>query len=271
MSKQVMNMDFAATERRVVGSLFEGLWMTSVEIADKMEKDHKNVMRDIKLLIDRGSINALNFELIEVMVKVGFGYRPSPAYKLDFFATMLLVTGYDPARRGLIIDRWMELENERVRPAAKPQFKIPQTMAEALRLAADQAETIEKQDAQIIHLEKTKAHISEKREITAMVTASVAVRKVKKLEEQLGINGDYLAAKAIDWIEDYFKVRKPGTWTVIGQQLRTIAISLGEPMMRVDDPRWPKGVNTYTKKTVDVFKKYLDNDWKYCYGYRKVQ
>lgn len=45
---------------------------------------------------------------------------------------MTLVSGYNVKLRKRIIDRWIELEE-----GPKPQFHIPQTYAEALRLSAD--------------------------------------------------------------------------------------------------------------------------------------
>lgn len=103
-----MNIDFAAAEQRVMASMFDGLWMTSQEIADEVEKEHKHVMRDIRSLISDNSIDQSNFGPISLPDSYG---RPQPAFRLDFFAAMLLVSGYDTDRRGAILKRWMELED----------------------------------------------------------------------------------------------------------------------------------------------------------------
>lgn len=63
-------------------------------------------------------------------------------YDLSYRDTMVVVSGYKPEVRARIIDRWMELER-----AAAP--KLPQTFAQALRLAAEQQEVIELQAQQI--------------------------------------------------------------------------------------------------------------------------
>lgn len=146
MDKQMMSMDFAAAEARVMGSIFDGLKMTSREIAEVTTKTHFHVVRDIKVLIDQGAISASNFGVRNYEYYAGRGQqRTAEEYVLDFKATYVLILGYDAVRRAAVIDRWMELEEERARAKARePIFKIPQTHSEALRLAADQAEKIER-------------------------------------------------------------------------------------------------------------------------------
>ena len=65
-------------------------------------------------------------------------------------------------------------------------FKVPQTFSEALKLAADQAEKIEKQQAQIVHLEKTKAHISDKKTATAVGKLGGTVKALNAAKDRLG-------------------------------------------------------------------------------------
>ncbi|MFJ1253839.1 phage antirepressor KilAC domain-containing protein [Cupriavidus sp. CuC1] len=57
-------------------------------------------------------------------------------FRLNYRDTLVVVSGYSVQMRAKIIDRWQELEGR----AAAPQFAIPQTLGEALRLAADLAE-----------------------------------------------------------------------------------------------------------------------------------
>lgn len=58
------------------------------------------------------------------------------SFRLDHNHTMTLVSGYNVKLRKAIIDRWQELEQG----ASKPAFMIPQSLPEALRLAATLAE-----------------------------------------------------------------------------------------------------------------------------------
>lgn len=65
-------------------------------------------------------------------------------YVLNKKACLLLASGYDVILRAKIINRWEELEIKE-----DVVTKVPTTFAEALRLAADQAELIEKQQTQL--------------------------------------------------------------------------------------------------------------------------
>jgi phage regulator Rha-like protein len=200
-------MDFSAVEARAVAhmmnknnqvvpveahSVFD-LSMSSREIAEVTGKAHKHVKRDIEVLIEQGVINGSNFGLNEYKVKVGFGYRTEEEYILDHDATMTLVTGYDAKRRMAVVKRWRELEQGVATPVATPtQYQIPQTYIEALEAhLADQKVIVEmsEKNTQVSYERdeavRTKAWISEKREATAMGTASAAVKKAKRTEREL--------------------------------------------------------------------------------------
>lgn len=96
--------------------------MSSLEIAGVMEKNHRDVMRDIRNLIDQEAITERNFALSEY--KDGSG-KMNPMFQLDFHATMVLITGYDARRRSLVIDRWLKVE----RGEAIPQATLDNPMA----------------------------------------------------------------------------------------------------------------------------------------------
>ncbi len=83
--------------------------MTSIEIAGLTGKAHKNVMRDIRVLLAEGAINGPKVELVKYKDKKG---ENRPMYSLDFKSTMTLVTGYDAVRRAKVIDRWIDLEEQ---------------------------------------------------------------------------------------------------------------------------------------------------------------
>lgn len=116
------------TKRR---SIFDDVWMTSIEIAEATGKDHKNVLRDITKLISSNKIDQLSFEPISIEDSYG---RPRNAIMLDFQASMLLVTGYDVDRRKAVLGRWMALEEERARTKGS-NVVIPQTLPKSLELA----------------------------------------------------------------------------------------------------------------------------------------
>lgn len=114
----------------------DGLTMSSREISDLTDKRHDNVMRDIRTMLVElhGDGGVLRFEDTQVNPQNGQLY---PVYRLPKRETLILVSGYSLALRAKIIDRWQELESMVEQP------KIPQTMPEALRLAA---EAIEQRD-----------------------------------------------------------------------------------------------------------------------------
>lgn len=110
--------------------------MTSLEIAEVTGKQHFNVMRDIRSILEQG-VNEINFELVEYKDKKG---EARPMYQLTKKGCLILASGYDALLREKIINRWEELETKEA-----SMIKVPTTFAEALRLAADQAEQIEAQ------------------------------------------------------------------------------------------------------------------------------
>lgn len=102
--------------------------MSSLEIAERTGKDHKNVMRDVRAMFDHLDIAGLSFER---SYKDSTG-RSLPCFHLPKRETLILVSGYSVELRAAIIDRWQELE-------ALQAPRIP-THVEALRLAADAIE-----------------------------------------------------------------------------------------------------------------------------------
>lgn len=130
---------------RAVGN-GQPLTMSSREIADLTSKQHQHVRRDIKAMLEGLKIDPSSFGRI---YKDAAG-RDQEEYSLPKRETLILVSGYSMELRAKIIDRWMDLEDQEARRAGtNVHFLIPQTLPEALRLAADLADTVEKQKARI--------------------------------------------------------------------------------------------------------------------------
>lgn len=100
--------------------------MDSREIADLTGKQHAHVCRDIQVMMESLQIDQSKFGSV---YKAGNG-EERRCYKLPYRETMILISGYSVELRAKIVDRWMELERE-VAP------RVPQSLSEALRLAAD--------------------------------------------------------------------------------------------------------------------------------------
>ena len=115
----------------------EVLTMTSKEMADLTEKRHDSVKRTIETLANQGVIsypqivdgNKAANGVVEKLYRIG---------KRDSY---IIVAQLSPEFTARLVDRWQQLEAQVSQPA------IPQTLPEALRLAADLAEQKAKADA----------------------------------------------------------------------------------------------------------------------------
>lgn len=149
--------------------------MTSLQIAEVTGKQHSNVMRDIRNILEQLEDKAqFKFELGTYQDANG---QNRPCYILTKKDSLLLASGYDANLRARIINRWEELER-----ANATQFPVPSTFSEALRLAAEQAERIEQQQKQI-------AEMSPKAEFFDAVADSKTAISIGELAKILGIKG----------------------------------------------------------------------------------
>lgn len=114
--------------------------MSSVEIAEITGKEHYNVIRDIRTLLEQG-VAALNFE---ASTYKDANQRNRPCFNLTKKGCLILASGYDAKLREKIIDRWEELETQ-----SRQNLQVPSSFSEALMLAARQAEEIEKANKHI--------------------------------------------------------------------------------------------------------------------------
>lgn len=108
----------------------KSLTMSSREIAELTGKQHKHVIRDVRAMLEElekdGPVLGHHEE------RDARGY--TTAFQLNRELTETLITGYSIKLRHKVILRLHELEQMASTPA------IPQTLPEALRLAADLAE-----------------------------------------------------------------------------------------------------------------------------------
>jgi len=114
--------------------------MTSLQIAEVVEKRHDNVKRTIETLANQGVIARPQIEdVLKASDKRARTYTEK-AYRFSGAQgrrdSTIVVAQMSPQHTAALVDRWMELEKQ----AALAAFNLPQTHAEALRLAADLAE-----------------------------------------------------------------------------------------------------------------------------------
>lgn len=200
------------------------LTMSSREIAELTGKDHKNVLRDIRSLLESNPDAGLKIEPVDYVDKNG---ETRPEFILDKEASLVLVSGYSSALRLKIVRRWLELEGQ-VQQRAAPA--LPGTYLDALKalVASEEAKQIAEQRALLA--EQTKAEIGTRREATAMNTASQAVKKANRLELELDRHQSYASIKRMSMLyhgQDF-------NWRL----LKRTSIEMGIPAIDVFDQNY---------------------------------
>lgn len=101
--------------------------ISSVQIAEITGKQHSNVMRDIRNIVEQlQNEGEFRFELAEYADTQG---KKRPMYLLTKKDSLLLASGYDVVLRAKIINRWEELETKQ----RQTEVALPQTYLEALK------------------------------------------------------------------------------------------------------------------------------------------
>lgn len=168
--------------------------MTTLEIAELTGKRHDNVLVDFRNQCEALGVGVLGFQDT---------YKSSqnkdlPMYVLPKDEVLCLISGYDTKARMAIIKRWQELEDQSKKNAiVLPDFTNPAEAARAWIVAYE-----EKQAAIALanHAIATKAEIGNRREATAMNTASQAVKKATALEIQLDRSKEYASIKRMEML-----------------------------------------------------------------------
>lgn len=107
--------------------------MSSLLIAEITGKNHADVMRDVRSVLEQAEIDESKFAGIYLDAYK----REKPCYLLPRRECDLVISGYSVKYRLAIIDRWHALEGQQT-------LRIP-THIEALRIAADALEQVEEQ------------------------------------------------------------------------------------------------------------------------------
>jgi len=139
--------------------------MSSREIAELTDKRHPDVKRDIETMLEQLEEDARIF----AHIYLDSMNRQQTEYLLDRDHAECLVTGYSATLRMMVIKRLRELDEDGA--------SVPQTLPEALRLAADLAE-------QNQHLETQLAVAAPKVEFVeryCTANGSMSFRQVAKL------------------------------------------------------------------------------------------
>lgn len=103
--------------------------MSSREIAELTGKNHSNVMRDIRSMMDALEQDSNLNSVCKSTSYVGENGQSYPQYELDKDTCLTLLLGYDVVARMKVVKRWQELEQKQ-----QEQFKLPQNYVEALEM-----------------------------------------------------------------------------------------------------------------------------------------
>jgi len=178
--------------------------MDSRDIAELTGKDHAHVCRDVRTMCAEIGLDESKFGSVYL---AGNGEKRT-CYIIPKRECLILASGYNIKLRAAVVDRWIELESSSY---------IPKTLSQALRLAADQAETIEKQTL-LIEAQKPAVEFVE-RFVEAKQTQPLrAVAKVLGIKEKAFVSallengilyrlGGKLTPKA-EYVNKYFEVKE---------------------------------------------------------------
>ena len=191
------------------------LTMTSREIADLIGKQHSNIKISAERLAESGVIGTLASQ------EFSHNGNSYTEYLLNKRDSLILVAQNCPEYTAAIVDRWQELEQQvSGGTIVVPDFSNP---ALAARAWADQYE------ARLI-AESKKAEIGQRREATAMNTASQATKKANKLEIELDKSMQYATVKRMEKIHH----GQPFNW----RHLKAASIEMGIPPIKIFDANY---------------------------------
>lgn len=243
--------------------------VTSQQVAVAFGKEHKNVMRDIREIMDKcsESFNALNFELVTYKDAKG---EERPMYLLTKDGLMMVTMGYTTPEamrvKEAYIARFNEME-EQLRSAspAIPDFQNP---ALAARAWAEQYERRQIAEAQRDEAIRTKAEIGSRREATSMATASAAIRQRDALADKLGEGKHYKQVKAIPWLLEVFH-ESAGMYSQVGRKLSQLGERMGLSPRIKEDSQYGT-IKIHHVEVIEALRLALKQDHNLLGKYRKV-
>ena len=165
--------------------------MSSLQIADITGKRHSDVLRDIETILEQAEISQRKF----ASTYADSQGKPRPCYLLPRRECDLVISGYSVKYRLAIIDRWRELES-------KQSFHIPQSLPEALRLAADLSEQLSESHAALAIAAPKAAGLDRIAASEGSLTITAAAKTLRLAPRYL-----FQALEARKWI-----YRRAGEW-----------------------------------------------------------
>ena len=191
--------------------------MSSLEIAKLTGKEHYNVLRDIRNMLEELDLKPLSFE---GLVKMPSG-QTSTTFNLPKHECMVLVTGYSIKLRSAVLRRWQELEDAQRAPV-KPAYSlltatVQERLVNEISLAFEAMELYKQVEARLaigdyctwISFCNANSHISwlDRRNNTAfklsLTVAKLYRRDFGKKTEKVGVEGTDTTPQVVyptDWL-----------------------------------------------------------------------
>ncbi|RMX08515.1 hypothetical protein D8I35_05415 [Corticibacter populi] len=180
----------------IAGGGAAAVTMTSLELVefinsqrgeDEAELRHDSFMGKVPKVLGEAAPKFLG----TASYTVNNAVRSRSIYSFPKREACLMAMSYSYELQAKVFDRMSALE-----AALAP--KIPQTLSEALRLAADMADRNEALALERDEAIRTKALIGSRREATAMATAAAAKREATRLQHELGHNTRHATIIAVE-------------------------------------------------------------------------
>ena len=184
--------------------------MNSLQIAEVTGKNHKEVLRDIRNILERGA-SERNFALTSYNDKQG---KERPMYELTPKGCLILASGYDVVLREKIVDKLEEYQQkERTTMTALPDFTNPaeaaRAWAEQFELKQIEAKRADEAEQQVLALTSEIEQMQPKISYYDTILASKATVTTTQIAQDYG-----MSAKRLNKILEELKVQRKvnGQW-----------------------------------------------------------
>lgn len=147
--------------------------------------------------------------------------------------------------------------------------RVPKSFPDALRMIADIEEEKQLALEQRDYYKRTKAEIGNRREATAMATASAAVRQRDALADKLGEGKHYKQVKAIPWLLEVFH-ESAGMYSQVGRKLSQLGERMGLSPRIKEDSQYGT-IKIHHVEVIEALRLALKQDHNLLGKYRKQQ
>ena len=199
----------------LIQNSFNALTMSSREIAELCEKEHRNVLADIRTMCEQLNLDVLTFQHIYLDSM----NRKQTEYLLGKETCLCLVAGYNAKLRMAIIKRWQELE----------QASTPTDPLLMIAHMAQQAYETKILAQQVAHRQDSIEH---------------TVKEIQAKQEALTDSSNFFSVLAFSNLHEIGLTN--GKLSTLSKKAGKYSEKLGMAVGTISDPRWGK-VKTYHK------------------------